>query len=123
MLSACRYVLLVFSGLFLANVHVMAQAGGKPPKQLTPEQIKAGYYVGGASVVVPDGGSATVSSFSSVAEGRNEAGVPGLGKVPYISRGFRNLGYGRSIQRFGVSVSVRIIDLKAMDEQLLGTRP
>jgi hypothetical protein len=125
MLSATRpCVLLAVSVLFLASASAIpAQSGGKPPKQLTPEQIKAGYYVGGATVVVPDGGSASVSSFCSVADGRNEAGVPGLGKIPYVSRGFRNVGAGRSMQRLGISVSVRIIDLRAMDEELLGKRP
>src|SRR4051794_34568412 len=45
-----------------------------------------------SSVVVPDGGEALVAGHSSVSEGRNEFGVPVLGKVPYLDRGYRNVG-------------------------------
>ena len=72
------------------------------------------------TVLVPDGGVAVQSSVSSALEARNEAGVPILGKVPYLGRGFRNVGTGSSISTVQRSVSVRIISLIEEDAKLLG---
>jgi len=72
------------------------------------------------TVIVPDGGVAVQGSFSSVPEGRNEGGVPMLGKVPYLGRGFRNVGAGSSVSTFQRSVSVRIFSLMEEDAKLLG---
>jgi hypothetical protein len=75
------------------------------------------------SVVVPDGGEALVAGYSSVSEGRNEFGVPVLGKVPYLDRGFRNVGAGRDVRRTTLSVKVRIINLAEEEERQTGVRP
>ena len=75
-----------------------------------------------SSVVVPDGGEALVAGHSSRSEGRNELGVPVLGKVPYLDRGFRNVGAGTSIRRTTVSVRVRIISLAEEEERQTGVR-
>jgi len=75
------------------------------------------------SVSVPDGGEALVAGYSSRSEGRNEFGVPGLGKVPYLDRGFRNVGAGTSIRRSTVSVRARIIILSEEEERQTGVRP
>ena len=72
------------------------------------------------TVIVPDGGVAVQGSFSSIPEGRNEGGVPILGKVPYLGRGFRNVGAGSSVSTFQRSVSVRIFSLMEEDAKLLG---
>src|SRR5689334_6815762 len=49
------------------------------------------------TVVVPDGGEALAARYGTYSEGRNEFGVPGLGKLPYAGRGFRNIGQGRTV--------------------------
>ena len=75
------------------------------------------------SVSVPDGGEALVAGYSLRSEGRNEFGVPGLGKVPYLDRGFRNVGAGTSIRRTTVSVRARIIILSEEEERQTGVHP
>ena len=62
-------------------------------------------------MTVPDGGTALIGSYSRVSEGRNEYGVPGLGKLPVVGRLYRNIGAGRQVQTIQASASVRIIDL------------
>jgi type II secretory pathway component GspD/PulD (secretin) len=74
------------------------------------------------TVTVPDGGSVTVGSYSQLSEGRNEFGVPILGRVPYAGRGFRNVGYGRDAVSGRVGVSVRIIDLREEEYLQTGVR-
>jgi hypothetical protein len=75
------------------------------------------------SAVVPDGGEALLAGYSTLSEGRNEFGAPGLGKVPYLDRGFRNVGVGRDIKRTTVSVRARIIILSEEEERQTGVRP
>src|SRR6266851_4586707 len=58
--------------------------------------------VNGRTVRVPDGGTASVASYSEYAEGRSEYGAPILGKVPYADRAIRNTAYGRHIATRGV---------------------
>src|SRR5262245_35270645 len=48
-------------------------------------------------VGVPDGGTVTLLGYSRLAEARTEVGAPVLGKLPYAGRGFRNVGYGRTV--------------------------
>jgi hypothetical protein len=74
------------------------------------------------AVTVPDGGTVTVGGYSRVGESRTEAGVPVLGRVPYASRGFRNVGYGRSVMSRRVTASVRIIDLREEEYRQTGFR-
>jgi hypothetical protein len=114
--------LIAFCGVLLASVLAIPTHAGDKPKMPTAEELQA-RYVRVGSVVVPDGGSAAVAGVATLAAGRNEGGVPGLSKVPYAGRGFGNVGYGSGISKVGASISVRIIDLRAMDKQLLGTKP
>jgi type II secretory pathway component GspD/PulD (secretin) len=44
-----------------------------------------------------------------LAEARNEYGPPVLSKIPYLSRLFRNTGYGRDAQSLMIMVTPRII--------------
>jgi type II secretory pathway component GspD/PulD (secretin) len=74
------------------------------------------------TVLVPDGGSASLGGYSAAAEGRSEFGAPVLGKVPYISRGFRNVGYGRRMVYRRVIASVRVIDLREEEYRQTGVR-
>jgi hypothetical protein len=75
------------------------------------------------TVLVPDGGEALVAGYSTLREGRNEFGVPVLGKMPYVNRGVNNVGAGRSIGRTTVSVRVRVINLAEEEERQTGVRP
>jgi len=74
------------------------------------------------TVAVPDGGTATAGGYSRVSEGRSEYGVPIVGKAPYVGRGFRNVGYGRSTTSTRVNVRVRIIDLREEEYRQTGYR-
>jgi len=74
------------------------------------------------TVTVPDGGSVTLGGYSQVSEGRTEFGVPVLGRVPYASRGVRNVGYGRETVSGRVSASVRIIDQREEEFRQTGVR-
>jgi hypothetical protein len=75
------------------------------------------------SVVVPDGGEALMAGYGSLSEGRNEYGVPGLGKSPYAGRAFNNVGSGRGISRTTVSARIRVINLAEEEERQTGVRP
>jgi type II secretory pathway component GspD/PulD (secretin) len=74
------------------------------------------------TVFVPDGGSTTVAGYSASSEGRTEFGAPVLGKVPYLSRGFRNVGYGRRVVSRRLIASVRVIDLREEEYRQTGVR-
>jgi type II secretory pathway component GspD/PulD (secretin) len=75
-----------------------------------------------STVAVPDGGTATLGGLSSSSMGRNEGGVPGLGKLPVGGRGFRNIGYGRSVSSTRASIRVRVIDLREEEYRQTGYR-
>ena len=55
-------------------------------------------------------------------EGRNEFGVPGLSKIPYVNRLFRNVGIGRETQSLMLMVTPRII-IQEEEESKLGLGP
>jgi general secretion pathway protein D len=74
------------------------------------------------TVTVPDGGSALAGGYSEVAESRSEYGAPVLGKTPYLSRVFRNIGYGRTVVSGRVVVSVRVINLEEEEYRQTGYR-
>ena len=67
-------------------------------------------WIGGITVLL--GGLKTLS------EGRNEYGPPILGKIPYLSRLFRNTAYGRESQSLMIMVTPRII-INEEEEQVL----
>ena len=61
------------------------------------------------TVMVPDGGTVLLGGLKALREGRNEFGPPILSKIPYISRLFKNVGYGRETQSLLIMVTPRII--------------
>jgi hypothetical protein len=75
------------------------------------------------TVTVPDRGVAVAGGYNRVVEGRNEFGPPVLSRVPYVSRLFRNVGYGREVNGFRVLVGVRIFSLREEEERFLGQAP
>jgi hypothetical protein len=96
--------------------------GSDLTKRQPSTSVSPSNYVRVGSVLVPDGGEALIAGYSTVREGRNEFGAPGLGKTPYLDRGFRNVGAGRSVGRTTVSVRVRIIRLEEEEERQTGVR-
>jgi hypothetical protein len=83
-------------------------------QQPAPVPVKAT-----TTVYAPDGGTVTIASSTTTVQARNEFGTPVLSKIPYLKRGFTNVGYGQSMTRSSISVSVRIIDLRAEEEKFL----
>jgi hypothetical protein len=73
------------------------------------------------TVVVPDGGSASLGGISRASSGRNEFGTPMLDKLPMANRLFKNqsIGQDRSASNFRVTATIH--DFDAMDEALLNT--
>jgi general secretion pathway protein D len=61
------------------------------------------------TVSCPDGGTVMLGGIKRLSEGRNEAGVPILNKLPYIQRLFSNVGIGRDTQSVMILVTPRII--------------
>jgi len=89
-----------------------------PPQtifQIFLPRISAGGFGVNSTVSVPDGGAAVLGGFSSLAESRTEFGPPGLSQLPYASRLFRNVGYGRQMQGTSLQVSARIIILEELE--------
>jgi type II secretory pathway component GspD/PulD (secretin) len=70
------------------------------------------------TVSVPDGGTVLLGGIKTLREGRNEAGVPILNKIPYINRLFRNTGVGRETESLMLMVTPRII-IQEEEEELL----
>jgi Flp pilus assembly secretin CpaC len=96
-------------------------AGRVPPRQtrVLPSQTAISIQ---STVTVPDGGTASLGGYSSMSEGRSEYGAPLVGKLPLVGRGFRNIGYGRSVRSSRVTVGVRIISLREEEERQTGFR-
>jgi type II secretory pathway component GspD/PulD (secretin) len=75
------------------------------------------------TVVVPDGGTVLMGGLKTLVEGRNEYGPPVLSKIPYISRLFKNVGYGREAQSLMIMVTARIIINEEEEQEFMGTLP
>ncbi len=75
------------------------------------------------TVNVPDGGTVLLGGLKTLAESRNEFGPPILSKIPYISRLFRNIGYGREVQSLMIMVTPRIIINEEEEQIFLGQVP
>lgn len=71
------------------------------------------------TVSVPDGGTVLLGGIKRLREGRNEFGVPGLSKIPYVNRLFKNVGIGRETQSLMLMVTPRII-IQEEEEKKLG---
>lgn len=61
------------------------------------------------TVSVPDGGTVLLGGIKRLSEARNEAGVPVLNKIPYVSRLFKNISAGRESTNLMLMVTPRII--------------
>jgi hypothetical protein len=90
-------------------------AASDPKLRVSPATL----ILNGTTVNVPDGGVRVLGSAGFMSAGRNEGGVPGLGKLPYLGRGFRNVGFGTSIGTVQRPVSVRIISMEEEEARFL----
>jgi general secretion pathway protein D len=75
------------------------------------------------TVSVPDGGTILLGGIKRLSEGRNEAGVPILNKIPYLNRLFKNVGIGRETQSLMMMVTPRIIIQEEEDPTLNASSP
>jgi general secretion pathway protein D len=71
-------------------------------------------------VSVPYGGTILLGGIKRLSEGRTEAGVPILNKIPYINRLFSNTAIGRNTQSIMMMVTPRIIIQEEEEEYLTG---
>jgi type II secretory pathway component GspD/PulD (secretin) len=72
------------------------------------------------TVNVPDGGTVLLGGLKTMSEGRNEFGPPILSKIPYLSRLFKNVAYGRDGQSLMIMVTPRIIINEEEEQIYLG---
>jgi len=70
---------------------------------------ESGLVVEVRSNPMPDGGTVLLGGLKTASEGRNEFGPPILSKIPYLSRLFKNVGYGREATSLLMMVTPRII--------------
>lgn len=75
------------------------------------------------TVSVPDGGTILLGGIKRLREGRNERGIPVLGKIPYLSRLFRNVSTGREAQSLMLMVTPRIIIQEEEEQMQTGFNP
>lgn len=75
------------------------------------------------TVNVPDGGTVLLGGLKTMAEARNEFGPPILSKIPYLSRLFKNVGWGREGQSLMIMVTPRIIINEEEEQIYLGILP
>ncbi len=71
-----------------------------------------------SAVSVPDGGTMSLGGVSRSGEFRNSAGVPILGSLPATGRAFGNRSTSGFQSAGGSSISVKIISLREMDEDI-----
>jgi type II secretory pathway component GspD/PulD (secretin) len=100
--------------LMMAADHALAQ---------TIQLPRLGTNAVTTTVTAPDRGTVLLGGIKSARESRNELGVPILGKLPFVGRGFRNVGIGREVSSSMMTVTPVIHDFAAMERELLGTSP
>jgi Flp pilus assembly secretin CpaC len=73
------------------------------------------------TVNVPDGGTVVLGGLKTLSEGRQEFGTPVLSKLPYVSRLFKNVGYGREAKSLLIMVTPRVIVQEEEEALQVGT--
>ena len=101
-----------------------AQRRGDYGRQGTTLQLpRFGTNTVTTTVTAPDGGTVLLGGIKSLRESRNEYGVPILGKLPFVGRGFRNVGFGREVSSGMMTVTPHIHMFDEMERELLGSSP
>lgn len=119
--SAIRGAAIIFAALWaplLANSLAVAQAPFPPRLGLSVQLPVIRNFSIQTSVRVPDGGTMPLGGVRRSAEGSRSSGLPGS-----LGRPFRNSGSGRSTSAAGATVTTRIISLREMEAELMGTGP
>ena len=83
------------------------------------QPVMAQFYVN-TTVNCPDGGTVLLGGIKRLSEGRVEAGVPMLNKLPYIQRLFSNTAIGRDTQSVMMMVTPRIIIQEEEEDFIMG---
>jgi hypothetical protein len=78
-----------------------------------------GVFTYSGAVMVPDGGSIRAGGIGRYAEGSVSNGVPGLGNIPGLGRGFRNQAMGRESGSSGLSIRPTILIMSELEEDHL----
>lgn len=92
-------------------------------RQGTTVQLPTFSYVTVTTTVsVPDGGTVLLGGIKRLNEGRSEAGVPILNKVPFLNRLFKNTSIGRETSSLMMVVTPRII-IQEEEEENIGVNP
>jgi len=116
--SFSTVAIIAITGLvsFLDSGNAFAQQPVQPGISLQLPVVR--FFDVRTAVSVPDGGTMSLGGVSRSGEFRNSAGVPILGSLPVTGRAFGN----RSTRGFqsagGSSISVKIISLQEMDEDI-----
>jgi type II secretory pathway component GspD/PulD (secretin) len=103
-----------------------AAVGGPAPEvlfQMFFQQPAFNTITINTTVNVPDGGTVLLGGLKTMSEGRNEFGPPILSKIPYISRLFRNVAYGREASSLVLMVTPRIIIMEEEERIFQGLDP
>ena len=87
----------------------------------TVQQPVFEFFSTNTTVTVPDGGAALLGGVDSARFGSTSRGVPVLGKLPGVGRLFNNRAIGSEMNSSRNYVRARIIDLREMDEAILGS--
>jgi len=87
----------------------------------TVQQPSVAFVSVQTTVSVPDGGTVLLGGIKRLSEGRNQAGVPMLNKLPYVNRLFSNVAIGRETQSLMLMVTPRII-IQEEEEEFLGVQ-
>jgi type II secretory pathway component GspD/PulD (secretin) len=75
------------------------------------------------TLAIPAGGTALITGWRHLREGRNEFGPPVLSKIPYISRLFKNVGCGREPEQVLIMVTPRVLVAEEQEEKVAAAPP
>lgn len=116
--AMCVFALatLIFGGMSLGIAEfTWAQA----PMNINIQQPVVRQFGVQTAVLVPDGGTISLGGINRSAVGSIQVGVPGLGNIPFLGRGFRGgaIGWNQSVHQS--SLSVQVISMKELEQQIL----
>ena len=104
---------------FCASALVLCASLASAARAQVVQQPEFNFFSTQTTVLVPDRGGMYMGGLGGLSEGSTTRGVPLVGRVPGVNRGFQNRGLGRSVSGGGVSVHATIIDLAEMDRAIL----
>lgn len=105
---------------FLIVTLAVAAAGfaGSPVLGQSVQLPTFEFFTVNTTVSVPDGGTALMGGVNSYSAGRDSAGVPMLGKIPFAGRPFGSRSIGSSMTASNVTATARIIILEEEEAKL-----